>query len=42
MDSSADVQSLREEVSDLQNRVADLNGGREDWFLELQEGGVSA
>jgi len=37
-----DVDELVEEVERLQRQVKELNGGREDWFLDLQSVEVSA
>jgi len=37
-----DVEQLKKEVDRLQRNVAELNGGREDWFLELDSMEVTA
>jgi len=37
-----EVEELKKEVDRLQRKVAELNGGREEWFLDLQESEVSA
>jgi len=37
-----EVEDLKKEVDRLQRRVAELNEGREEWFLDLQEIEVSA
>ena len=42
LESSEDVDQLVEDVQRLQGQVAELNGGREDWFLDLQGVEVSA
>lgn len=36
-DMDADLGTLVEEARRLQSEIAELNGGREDWFLEIEE-----
>jgi len=36
LDKQVDVDELVEDVERLQDQVADLNSGREDWFLDVQ------
>jgi chromosome segregation ATPase len=42
MGDGRDVGSLKREVEELQEQVAELNGGREDWFISLDSEAVEA
>ena len=42
LENKVDVDQLVEDVQRLQEQVAELNGGREEWFLDLESVEVSA
>jgi len=37
LENQPDVKELRSRISQLQSEVAELNGGREDWFMDLSQ-----